>query len=267
MFVVWPIEPLASCLFVGVLPFVLPRMKSLAPDGRCATVGLQSQLRCVCRCWCGWELPGRRATLNTEAPWQRTYTSLEAVRSLQPLMWSWIFHRMDAAETNAVGNQVERVNGKQMPLNNGNYLSGEKASSDHLLDSSRQFKSGPSRFSTTAGDYGRYLSLNKTTTTAELTSPINKWDNAIDFSARHYSAMTMTTTSPPLVPGWRRFTRLQAEIGMYRNSSFNWLAHKGSTTALVLHSPLIRSRSNQQTSRTHGWSELVSSLKKKEKRH
>ena len=57
------------------------------------------------------------------------------------------------------------------------------------------------RYLTTAGDYGRYLPPQQ--------------------SGRADEAATWSQST--VHPGWRRFTRQLAEIGMYRSSSLNWI--------------------------------------------
>jgi len=78
-------------------------------------------------------------------------------------------------------------------------LSSEKAFTPH-----EEWKCEPLRYTTTAGEYGRYLPLIKT--------------EACDYPAGN---TTKTEKLSTIVPGWRRFTRLQTQIGMYRSSSFN----------------------------------------------
>lgn len=79
----------------------------------------------------------------------------------------------------------------------------EKTSTLH-----EEWKCEPLRYATSAGEYGRYLPLIKT--------------QACDYAAAGNDT-TKTETLSTIVPGWRRFTRLQTQIGMYRSSSFNWL--------------------------------------------
>ena len=94
------------------------------------------------------------------------------------------------------------------------------------------------RFTTTTGDYGRYQSLRA------MSTSINSCADRQPASEKD-----VTSTCPPIIPGWRRFTRLQAQIGMYRNSSFNWVANKCvRRTRFIVVTPL-EFESNQQTSR------------------
>ena len=95
---------------------------------------------------------------------------------------------------------------------------GIQHSSEITITSHHQWTSEPLRYSTTAGEYGRYLQLMKTEAETTVTSDITK--TCDDYSAEN---ATKRETSSAIIPGWRRFTRLQTQIGMYRSSSFNWL--------------------------------------------
>ncbi len=80
---------------------------------------------------------------------------------------------------------------------------GIRQSSEKTIASHHQWTSEPLRYSTTAGEYGRYLQLMKTEAETTVTNAAKR------------------ETSSTIIPGWRRFTRLQTQIGMYRSSSFN----------------------------------------------
>lgn len=94
------------------------------------------------------------------------------------------------------------------------------------------------RYSTTAGEYGRYLPLMKTEASIIKKTEAETTTSDINNTCDVYSAgnATKTEASSIVIPGWRRFTRLQTQIGMYRSSSFNWLFLCGDTHVI---SPLL----------------------------
>lgn len=75
------------------------------------------------------------------------------------------------------------------------------------------------RYTTTTGDYGRYLSLMMPKMTP-ATSPVASAINDGGSKCTGNDSLSFSTFSS-VVPGWRRFTRQQAQIGMYRSSGLN----------------------------------------------
>ncbi|KAI9556103.1 hypothetical protein GHT06_018675 [Daphnia sinensis] len=106
------------------------------------------------------------------------------------------------------------------------HLSPSRSTSTQTLDIKTHLSGGktitnvPLRYSTTAGEYGRYLSLIKRD---EVTATRTDNEAAGVTDGRNHDSPECSTKSDILsIPlGWRRFTRLQSQIGMYRSSSFN----------------------------------------------
>lgn len=117
---------------------------------------------------------------------------------------------------------------KKSDADTGHFFPDPLASAKQTLDIATHLAGGKSiphkalRYSTTAGEYGRYLSLIRID--GVTTTKAGNEATAAGATDGHNHDSPEGSTQADISPnglGWRRFTRLHSQIGMYRNSSFN----------------------------------------------